>query len=239
RKAAQNALFLLKKDVDHYMYRIKHLLEENEEGYLDKVDFELIYVLSTVLESWIRLMAPFTPHLAEELWNNYGGDGFVIESKWPAVNESLIDAEVQRSEELIQNIVKDINQIKNIVANDDKDIKKVHIYLAPDWKWEVFKIAHEVGKPDIGQIIGRSMKANLTGEDVDKKAIANFAKRAGKEITKSHYIGKIDEFTSISSAKEYISEEVAAEIVIHTDNDYDPENKYQNASPYKPALYME
>ncbi|MGL4670233.1 MAG: leucine--tRNA ligase [Methanobacteriaceae archaeon] len=236
RKAAQNALFLLKKDVDHYIYRIRHLLEENEDGYLDKVDFEIIYVLSTVLESWIRLMAPFTPHLAEELWNKYGGDGFVIESKWPVCDDSLIDVVAQKSEELVQNIVKDINQIKIIV---DKDVDKVHIYLAPDWKWEVFKIAHEVGKPDIGQIIGRSMKANIAEYDVDKKSIASFAKRAGKEITKSHYIGKIDEFKCISSAEEYISEEVGAELVIHTDNSYDPENKYQNSSPYKPALYME
>ena len=46
--------FSFLKDIDHYMYRTKHLT--------DSKDPAMIFVLSTVLESWLRLLAPFTPH---------------------------------------------------------------------------------------------------------------------------------------------------------------------------------
>ena len=225
RQALQHALFLLKKDVDHYTYRIKPLI--------DKQDPAVIYVLSTVLDSWIRLLAPFTPHTCEELWSTYGGEGFASEATWPKYDESLIDSEIEASEDLVQNIVKDIKEIRNIV---DKESEKVHIYLAPEWKWELYRIADEVGKPDVGQIIGRSIKANILD---DKKEIANAAKKAAREITKTKYIGKIDEATILEDAKDFIEEEIASELVIHTDDSYDPQNKARNAMPYKPAIFME
>ena len=225
RKALQESLFLLKKDIDHYIYRVNHLL--------DKKDPAVIYVLSTVLESWIRLLAPFTPHTCEELWSNYGGKGFVSVAKWPEVDESVISSEIEKSEELVQNLIKDINQIKNMVG---EDAQKVHVYLAPDWKWDLYKIANDVGKPDIGQIMGRAIEANIYD---DKKEIAAVAKKVGREMTKTKYVGKINEAQIIDDALEYISNEVSSEVVVHTDDSYDPQNKARNAMPYKPAILIE
>ena len=225
RKALQESLFLLKKDIDHYLYRVNHLL--------DKKDPAVIYVLSTVVESWIRLLAPFTPHTCEELWSNYGGEGFVSVAEWPEADESLISLEIEKSEELVQNLIKDINQIKNMVG---EDAEKVHIYLAPDWKWDLYKIANEVGKPDIGQIMGRAIGANIYE---DKKEIAAVAKKVGREMTKTKYVGKINEAQIIDDALEYISNEVSSEIIVHTDDSYDPQNKAKNAMPYKPAILIE
>jgi len=225
RKALQESLFLLKKDIDHYIYRVNHLL--------DKKDPAVIYVLSTVLESWIRLLAPFTPHTCEELWSNYGGKGFVSVAKWPEVDESVISSEIEKSEELVQNLIKDINQIKNMVG---EDAQKVHVYLAPDWKWDLYKIANDVGKPDIGQIMGRAIGANIYD---DKKEIAAVAKKVGREMTKTKYVGKINESQIIDDALEYISNEVSSEVIVHTDDSYDPQNKARNAMPYKPAILIE
>ncbi len=225
RKALQESLFLLKKDIDHYLYRVNHLL--------DKKDPAVIYVLSTVLESWIRLLAPFTPHTCEELWSTYGGEGFVSTAQWPKADESSISLEIEKSEELVQNLIKDINQIKKMVGDD---AEKVHIYLAPDWKWDLYKIADEVGKPDIGQIMGRAIGANIYD---DKKEIAAVAKKIGREMTKTKYVGKIDEAQIIDDALEYISNEVSSEVIVHTDDSYDPQNKAKNAMPYKPAILIE
>jgi leucyl-tRNA synthetase len=225
RKALQESLFLLKKDIDHYLYRVGHLL--------DKQDPAVIYVLSTVVESWIRLLAPFTPHTCEELWSTYGGEGFVSVAQWPEADESLISIEIEKSEELVQNLIKDINQIKKMVGDESG---KVHIYLAPDWKWDLYKIANEVGKPDIGQIMGRAIGANIYD---DKKEIAAVAKKIGREMTKTKYVGKIDEAQIINDALEHISSEVGSEVIVHTDDSYDPQNKARNAMPYKPAILIE
>ena len=225
RQALQDALFLLKKDVDHYIYRVKHIIDDKDPA--------VIYVLSTVLEAWIRLLAPFTPHTSEELWSAYGGEGFVSEASWPEADESLISAEIEKSEGLVENIIKDIAHIKQMVGDE---IEKVHIYLAPEWKWELYKIADEVGKPDIGQIMGRAIGAKIYD---DKKEIAMVAKKIGKEITKTRYIGKINEEEILNDALDYIKEECGNEVIIHTDDSYDPQNKARNAMPYKPAIFME
>ena len=225
RQALQDSLFLLKKDVDHYLYRVKHLLESRDPA--------IIYVLSTVLENWIRLLAPFTPHTSEELWSKYGGEGFVSEAAWPVCDDSLISLETEKSEELVLNIIKDITQIKKMVKGD---ISKIHIYLAPDWKWELYKIADEVGKPDIGQIMGRAIGAGIYD---DKKEIAAVAKKIGREMTKTRYIGKINEEEIITDALDYIREEIGDEVIVHSDDSYDPQNKARNAMPYKPAIFME
>ena len=225
RQALQESLFLLKKDVDHYLYRIKHLI--------DSQDPAIIYVLSTVLENWIRLLAPFTPHTSEELWSRYGGKGFVSEASWPEYDSELVSPEIEKSEELVENIIKDIAHIKQMVGDE---VEKVHIYLAPDWKWDLYKIADEVGKPDIGQIMGRAIGAKIYD---DKKEIAQVAKKIGKEITKTRYIGKINEEEILTDALDYIKEECGNEVIIHIDDSYDPQNKARTAMPYKPALFME
>ena len=225
RQALQESLFLLKKDVDHYLYRVKHIIDDKDPA--------VIYVLSTVLEAWIRLLAPFTPHTSEELWANYGGEGFVSEASWPEYSEELVSVEIEKSEELVENIIKDIAHIKQMVGDE---VDKIHIYLAPDWKWDLYKIADEVGKPDIGQIMGRAIGANIYD---DKKEIAMVAKKIGKEITKTRYIGKINEEEILTDALDYIKEECGNEVIIHTDDSYDPQNKAKNAMPYKPAIFME
>lgn len=225
RQALQDSLFLLKKDVDHYLYKVKHIINTQDSA--------VVYVLSTVLEAWIRLLTPFTPHTSEELWSTYGGDGFASEAAWPEYNEELVSAEIKKSEDLVENIIKDIAHIKQMVR---EDVKKVHIYLAPDWKWDLYKIADEVGKPDIGQIIGKAIGAKIHD---DKKEIAMVAKKIGKEITKTRYIGKINETEILSDALDYIKEECGNEVILHTDDSYDPQNKAKNAMPYKPAIFME
>lgn len=43
-----------------------------------------------VYETILRLLAPFAPHLAQELWDKMGNEGFISEEKWPKVDTSLL-----------------------------------------------------------------------------------------------------------------------------------------------------
>jgi leucyl-tRNA synthetase len=38
----------------------------------------------------VQLIAPFTPHLAEECWETLGGEGFVCDAPWPEAETSLL-----------------------------------------------------------------------------------------------------------------------------------------------------
>lgn len=226
RKALQESLFLFKKDIDHYFHRIEGMDDEASKK-------EIGEVLVHILNVWIRLMSPFVPHAAEELWSTHGGEGFASEASWPQYDPDLIDEKVQKSEEIVQELANDINEIKNII---DVKPSKVHIYVAPEWKWKVFDIAKEVGKPDMGRIMGQAVKQNVHD---NKKEIAGFAKKVAREITRVNYVGRIDEYSVIKESLDYLSKEAGAEVLVYDKPTYDPEGKSQNASPYKPAIYME
>jgi leucyl-tRNA synthetase len=44
---------------------------------------------------YLRMLVPFAPHVANECWENIGGEGFVEAQAWPVVNASLlVDEEV-------------------------------------------------------------------------------------------------------------------------------------------------
>ena len=38
----------------------------------------------------IKLLAPFSPHITEEMWNEIGGEGSVHAQKWPSFDEEAM-----------------------------------------------------------------------------------------------------------------------------------------------------
>jgi len=53
------------------------------------------FAMKEAMEALAKLLAPFTPHIAEELWASLGHDEIVVASAWPA-----FDAELAKEEEL-------------------------------------------------------------------------------------------------------------------------------------------
>jgi len=54
-----------------------------------------------------------------------------------------------------------------------------------------------------------------------------------------NYVGKLDEYSIIENSIPFLSKEAGAEVIVYKEPTYDPENKSGNATPYKPAIYME
>ena len=49
-----------------------------------------------IFKTFTVLIAPFAPHVAEELWEIYGGEGSVCDARWPEYNEAyLVESQVQ------------------------------------------------------------------------------------------------------------------------------------------------
>ncbi|MBO5003574.1 leucine--tRNA ligase, partial [Methanocorpusculaceae archaeon] len=196
-------------------------------------------VLKDVMSQWIRLMAPVIPYTAEELWKKTGRDanGLVSFAEWPVADEAKINKAVEVSEELLQRTVEDIQSILKLVQIE---AKKVTLFIAPEWKKEVFRI-----------VAGAEDKRNVV-----KTVMANEALRAkGKEATDAalqtvkliHSLAPelvsgiaegVDEAAVFAAAKEFIEKEsgLAVEVVAAETSEH---AKAKSALPFKPAIVVE
>jgi len=69
------------EDIEHFHYNtaIATLMELVNEFYKSGKDETLGYGLYTL----VKLIAPFAPYLAEELWHKIGGEGSIFHASWP------------------------------------------------------------------------------------------------------------------------------------------------------------
>jgi len=81
----------------------------------------------------IKLIAPFCPHIAEELWEKSGGKGFVSLADWPKADESKIDEKLEESERNSQKAIEDIQNVLRIInERQGKNAEKIYLYVIPN-----------------------------------------------------------------------------------------------------------
>lgn len=185
-------------------------------------------VIREVADKWVRLMAPFIPFTCEELWSRMGNDNFVCIAKFPEYDEDKIDNAVLFGEELIKSVMEDIQNIINVTRMKPK---RIFLYIADDWKRDLFRYIKE--SKQISEIMKMpSIKGN------EKEAIAIIKKVRTEEIPEG-IIDSESEFKLLKDAKEFLKREFKVEIDIQKVPKYDPENKSKYALPMKPGIYIE
>ncbi len=83
-------------------------------------------------ETLIKLISPFAPHTAEELWHNLKNKSFVSIEKWPACDEKKINFKIEEQEKNIEKLVEDIQNVIKIFKDKSKEVLKVFIYVLPN-----------------------------------------------------------------------------------------------------------
>jgi leucyl-tRNA synthetase len=96
----------------------------------------------------IRLIEPFAPHLAEELWEQIGHTDLLINEPWPQFNEELIKDE---SFTLAIQVNGKVRSTLEIAADSsEEDIKNAALQDENVKKWvdgkEIIKIVYVKGK---------------------------------------------------------------------------------------------
>jgi valyl-tRNA synthetase len=85
-----------------------------------------------VLESSLKLLHPFCPHITEEIWHtNFKQKTFLTIAPWPIADESKIDASLEESEKNAEKLASDINSVINVMKAHNKVFSKVFIYALP------------------------------------------------------------------------------------------------------------
>ena len=105
--------------------RMTELVNAMYKFILDKKSFNEIEtnVLSFCITNLLKLLAPFAPHIAEELWEKLGGEYSIHNQKWPIYDEkALITDEVEL---VIQMGGKKIDVIKIKKGQSQSELEKI------------------------------------------------------------------------------------------------------------------
>ena len=117
------------------------------------------------IESCVKLLSVFCPHISEEIWEKIKGKGFVSLSDWPKADEKKIDVDIERADEALEKTLSDISHILKMVKG-----KKVYLYVLPN-EVENYNVA-ELGKR-IGlevEVFAVNDKAKHDPKDKSRKA---------------------------------------------------------------------
>lgn len=205
-------------------------------------------VLNETLGIWARMLQPFTPHLAEEIWERIGGEGFISKAEWPVSVPSKVSDEALKREEYVISLLDDLRNIKKMTGIDPK---RMVIYTAADWKWDLIedlfrKVEEGDGRINPGEVIKPLMaKPELNPY---KKMIPKLVTRLSKDIVKMgdeekkrfEVLRSEDEI--LHSLAEFLSSEMECDLKVFREDDpekEDPMNKAQGSAPLKPAIFIE
>ncbi len=197
------------------------------------------------LETWVALMAPVTPHIAEEMWESTGQKPFVSTFQLPQgmVDERVITEEAE--ERLVERLMTDVAEIVKVT---EMRPNRAVVMVAPEWKRDMLMMAlsDPKGKPDVPTLIKRTM---LKVERPDtKKEVPAYAKEVGMDVMKAsdedrRVLGAaIDEHSVLSAAKGFLEAELGCAVEVFAADDpdrTDPKGKARYAKPGRPAIYLE
>ena len=148
-------------DADANVLNKMHRTIKNVSGYMENLEFnkaivdlysyvdylsELEKIPNAAFERLILLLAPFTPHVCEELWSNIGNKGFISLAKWPEFDEKKINDEIEKEEQLVNNTMGDIRNVLSLIKIEPK---KIYLYLIPKEK-EVFLRSKDAIRKKLG-----------------------------------------------------------------------------------------
>jgi len=85
------------------------------------------------LDSFVKMLSVFCPHIGEELWEKLGNKNFVSAEKWPKFDKSKIDESLEVQERANEKTVQDIQNILNLIKEkQNKTAERIYIYAIPN-----------------------------------------------------------------------------------------------------------
>jgi leucyl-tRNA synthetase len=248
REAIQQSFFMLDIDLGWYLRRINaEKAAKSDAGRTEIASTD--FVLAKIADTWTRLLAPFAPHICEEVWEKSGRKGFISLASWPSPDKALINVEAEEQESYLMGVLEDTREITRVTGIKPKII---FYYTTPKWMYDCYKLM---------------LNATLTGEVTNvgsliKEAVTRpFAKGKEKLISKyiqsaynstvkvmpKHLIERrlkvgIDEGSVLKEAVNLIKAQFSAEVkVINAEEKeiHDPAKKASLAQPYRPSIYVE
>lgn len=188
------------------------------------------------------LMAPFAPHLAEELWSSAKNEGFVVNAKWPSAKTSNAVTLLQK-ESYFNDLCKEARRLHKLAAGK-KEVKVSRIYISagvPEWQRKAKEIIENAMAASPGVDFGTLMKM-VNGDPTVQQQAGKAGKKMIPNVVKQAMGGGggggFDELEFLSELKGLIEKKVGfpVEIIVYGQG---PKTKAKAPQPCKPSFEFE
>jgi leucyl-tRNA synthetase len=191
-------------------------------------------LISQFIEVQLKLLAPFTPHFAEEAWEAIGKKPFIANAEWPGFDADKINEEADIGEALIEQLLNDINSVLKL-AKIEKP-KTLKLFVASEWKYQLLAKLKKVMEKtrDFREIMSKVMSGELKkhGEE-----IAKLLPRHIKAGSVPETLERAKESRILKDALDFLKAEYKCDVKI--DSEKSEETKSGQAMPGKPAIVAE
>ncbi len=216
--------------------------------YINRQQKTNTFALSESLEVWIKLLAPFAPHICEEIWSSFGKKDFISTSNWPQIENSKINPEAEEKENILVDLIGDT---LNILKATKILPHQICYYSAANWKQKIYQ--NLINKAVNGQVTISEVMKELSQDPSlrpNMKSIASYVPKALKilnkfPISRKKRLAEIvisDEKDFIENAKKFLENRFKTKISVFTEDDskrYDPNQRAKLAIPGQPAIFIE
>ena len=192
-------------------------------------------VLRYVLDKWLRLLAPVIPHICEEIWHKLGNEGFISTESWPVADEKLIDEKIETSVDVVLQTISDIKEILSLIR--DQKPSTAYIYIAPEWKYQVFR---KIAESNVPLTVKSLMPLLMKDEKLRKfaKGVQQIVQRIVKAGKLWKFADPQVEFDVFQKFAEYIARETGLEKAIIERAEEAKHSKAEQALPGRPAILL-
>jgi len=198
------------------------------------------------IEVSTKLLAPFVPHLAEEVWSRIGGRGFISASPYPDARKSEISDRAEAAERYLQSVIDDVRAILKVTTLKPA---RIILYAASQWKRRAYAklvLLALTGPVDVGLAIKALIAepaARARGREIQElvKKVAAEVSRLQPEDSRIRS-RVFDERVYLASAAPFLEGEFKSRVEVFDaearDVD-DPKGRARAALPWRPAIFVE
>lgn len=124
-------------------------------NYLSKVKRDVSSeIFEDSFKKFLIVFSCFAPHICEELYE-YHDDGYISLSNWPKYDDKKIDEKLEKEDDFISGFISDLHAILKLVKVENP--KKLKIFIADEWKYEVFKKFKELDSRNKSEVMSNLM----------------------------------------------------------------------------------
>ncbi|MEX2703313.1 MAG: hypothetical protein Q6368_009660, partial [Candidatus Baldrarchaeota archaeon] len=164
-----------------------------------------------------------------------GNEDFISTESWPVADEKLIDEKIETSVDVVLQTISDIKEILSLIR--DQKPSTAYIYIAPEWKYQVFRKIAEANVP----LTVKSLMPLLMKDEKLRK-FAKGVQQIVQRIVKAGKLWKFAdpqvEFDVFQKFAGYVARETGLEKVIIEKAEQAKHPKAEQALPGRPAILL-